>query len=81
MPHYRIFSLDRAGHFIDVQEIFCTGDAEAIRAAGKLAVRHGREVWHRGRLVGRVAVSASASTEANCSAMRELEPDAVAAAL
>jgi len=81
MPHYRIFSLDRAGHFIDVQEMFCIGDAEALRAARKLADRHSREVWHRGRLVGRVAVSSSPSTESSHDATGELERGAVAAAI
>ena len=63
MPHYRVFTLDRAGHFIDVEGLFCVNDAEAILTASKLADRHDLEVWHRGRMVTRVPAAGSVPTE------------------
>jgi len=55
MPHYRVFSLDRAGHFADVEEMFCVNNAEAIQRAHKMADGHGVEMWQRGRMVARTA--------------------------
>jgi hypothetical protein len=70
MPHYRVFILDRAGHFADVDEMFCVNDAEAILTASKLVDGHDLEVWHKGRMVTRipaarhdVAHEATAATE------------------
>jgi hypothetical protein len=70
MPHYRVFTLDRAGHFSDVDEMFCVNDAEAILTASKRVDGHDLEVWHKGRMVTRipaagndVAQEATAATE------------------
>jgi len=66
MPQYRLFTLDRAGHFSDVHEIFCVNDAEALLHASKMVNSHGVEVWQRGRLLTRIQAdqpSAPAETE------------------
>ena len=74
MPGYRLFTLDHAGHFADVEEMFCVNDAEAMLRAGAAAKSHDVELWRRGRMLTRIMSqkpSAAVSAE---------EPETVAAA-
>ena len=54
MPEYRVYSIDPAGHFIDVQEMYCASDAAAVVRAKQLMRGHPVEVWHRGRLIQKI---------------------------
>lgn len=80
MPHYRVFSLDHAGHFADVEEMFCVNDAEAIQRANQMADSHGVELWQRGRMVARIAKNVSGEAEKAAEAMpSEPLPESAAA--
>jgi hypothetical protein len=54
VPAYRLYQIDGSGHFSTAEWIEASDDAEAIEAAGSRAHSGGCEIWHGGRLVGRV---------------------------
>jgi hypothetical protein len=54
MPGYRVYHLDAAGHFVDVQELYCSSDAAAVERANELARDRAVEVWHRERLIKKI---------------------------
>lgn len=55
MSFYRIYPLDRTGRIQLPLEADCADDGEAIRHARGLGgrIRHGCEVWHATRFLGR----------------------------
>ena len=70
MPEYRVYSIDPAGHFTDVQEMYCISDAAAVVRARELMRGHPVEVWHRGRLIQKIPLSAASIVVGS-----EREPD------
>ena len=51
MIEYRVYLVDRDGHFFDAVHLHCADDAEAIGKAKELAVGHGVELWELDRKV------------------------------
>jgi hypothetical protein len=54
MVEYRVFTVDRDGHFIGFEPLVCANDAEAIEHAKRLVVGHAIELWNGERLVIRL---------------------------
>ena len=51
MPHYRIYTVGSAAHFLGVQVIECADDKEAIKTARQLVDDRDVEVWKRDRFI------------------------------
>lgn len=74
---YRIYPLDGSGRIQSPIDLDCEGDTAAIAAARELGlkVRHGCELWHVTRFVGRFHFAAPApEIPANEIAAPELAP-------
>ena len=54
MVEYRAYLVDHDGHFVSLEPLLCTDDAEAIEKAKRLAGRFAIEVWSGERLVTRL---------------------------
>jgi hypothetical protein len=54
MLEYRVYTLDPAGHFTDVRELYCASDAAAVEREKELARDRAVEVWHRGCLIRKI---------------------------
>jgi len=54
MKQYRVYSLDKAGHIAQAQNVECRDDLDALEWAQAAAGRDGLEVWDGARLVARV---------------------------
>jgi hypothetical protein len=48
---YRAYLVSSNGHFVDIIELFCQTDEEAINQAYDLAGAYAVELWERGRLI------------------------------
>jgi hypothetical protein len=55
MPTFRIYIVGRDGHFLDVKDIECVDDQEAIQKAQQVVDGHTLELWERGRFITRLA--------------------------
>jgi hypothetical protein len=51
MTEYRVYRVDRDGHFFDAVHLTCADDGEAIKQAMALAIGHGVELWQLDRKV------------------------------
>lgn len=51
MAEYRVYIVDRDGHFFDAVHLICADDAEAIEQARELAIGRGVELWRLDRKV------------------------------
>jgi len=51
VAEYRVYLVDRDGHFYDAVPLSCPNDAEAIERAKGLAVGCGVELWQLDRKV------------------------------
>ena len=52
MPAFRIYTVDRDGHFTDADNIECAGDHEAIQKAQQHAADgHDVELWDRAKTI------------------------------
>ena len=51
MVEYRVYLVDRDGHFFHAVHLTCADDAEAIERAKALAIGHGVELWQLDRKV------------------------------
>lgn len=51
MAEYRVYLVDRDGHFFDAVHLVCGDDAEAIEQAMRLAIGQGVELWELDRKV------------------------------
>jgi hypothetical protein len=51
MSEYRVYLVDRDGHFFDAVHLICADDAEAIEKAKGWAIGHGVELWELDRKV------------------------------
>ena len=51
MAEYRVYLVDRDGHFFEAVHLTCADDAEAIKEAKGLAIGHGVELWQLDRKV------------------------------
>ena len=58
---YRVYVLDRRGHFIWAHEFSAPGDAAALRQAMTLDLPYGGEVWQQGRKVALVSTPAASA--------------------
>lgn len=54
MRHYRVYSLDPAGHIALAQDVQCQDDLEALSWAEQAAAHESVEVWQGARLVAKV---------------------------
>jgi hypothetical protein len=54
LVEYRAFVIGHDGHFIDVEPMVCTDDAEAIEKAKRLVYGFAVEIWSGDRLVTRL---------------------------
>ena len=50
---YRVFLHDRQNHILNVEVLEAETDEHAIEQATKISHPHGKELWHRSRLVHR----------------------------
>ena len=48
---YRAYLVTAEGHFVDVAQLFCPTDEEAIHQAYNLAGGYAVELWERDRLI------------------------------
>lgn len=53
MAYYRIYELDRSGHFVSLREVDCERDDQALTVARARGHPHGFEIWEAARLVAR----------------------------
>jgi hypothetical protein len=51
MAEYRVYLVDRDGHFFEAVPLTCADNAEAIKQAKGLAIGHGVELWQLDRKV------------------------------
>jgi hypothetical protein len=51
MPEYRIYTLGLDGHFVDVADIECADDQEAIKEARQTVDGRDVELWELGRFI------------------------------
>jgi len=49
MTDYRLYFLDAKGHIQNVEELTCSGDDDAVRAASSRADGRAMELWQRDR--------------------------------
>jgi hypothetical protein len=63
MPDYRLYCLDRLGHFTQFHDIDADHDAEALTIARTMQLTSKCELWERGRLVAELAAYEAPSSE------------------
>ncbi|HZH10575.1 MAG TPA: hypothetical protein VEZ24_09400 [Microvirga sp.] len=56
---YRAYLLNEQGRFMNVIELFCRDDEDAIEQARRLANDHAVEIWERDRKVALIPASNS----------------------
>ncbi|HYG25928.1 MAG TPA: hypothetical protein VD906_03385 [Caulobacteraceae bacterium] len=60
LPDYRVYVLDRRGHFIWAHEFSALNDKTALERAMTLDLPYGGEIWQQARKVGFVSTPNSA---------------------
>ena len=77
MSHYRIYLLDRRGHFARVVAYEAASDEEALQAAAALDHPHGTEVWDHGRRVSPIASDLPHPAKLDAPAFGQASPEAI----
>jgi hypothetical protein len=54
MRDYRVYTLGEDGHFVDVRDLQCATDAEAVEKAKQFLDPRNLQVWCRGRYVAHI---------------------------
>jgi len=54
MSHYRLYLLDKDGHFVRAVDLDCQDDEEALERVAAHKHRHGMELWQGSRQVGSI---------------------------